>query len=303
MASTITNYTPNIDVQFPVPGADNDTAGFRTNFSNIRDGLTAAYNEISDIQLIQAGIINQLDSVTAPTTINASIVTATTILSADISNTGTITANTISASGNITTNGYFVGDARYLTNISRTDITSVGTLTSLTIEGGDTDATITVNNGNMIISGISTLSFSSTATTTATLVSSMGPGLNANTFTVSSVVGINIGDTFKLYSTETSVHTVFGITTTTNQLTTTPFNPSAALAAGVVAGSNITFNKGVLTGNVSYTYAAPPSSKGSVGDKKGMIFATTANIYVCFADYTFGAVDIWARTATTGQTW
>lgn len=303
MASTITNYSTNIDIQFPVPGADNDTAGFRTNFSNIRDGFIAAYNEISDIQATQAGIINLLDSVNAPTAINATIVTATSVISQDISNAGTITANAIVASGDVSTNGYFIGDASKLTNIPRTDITSLGTLTSLTIEGGDTDATITVNNGNMIITGISTLSFSSTATTSTNLVGSLGAGFNANTLTVVSVAGINIGDTFKLYTTETSVHTVFGITTTTNQLTTTPFNPSAAIAAGVTAGSEIVFNKGVLTGNVSYTYAAPPSSKGSFGDKKGMIFATTANTYICFADYTFGVTDIWARTATTGQVW
>jgi hypothetical protein len=51
-----------------------------------------------------------------------------------------------------------------------------------------------------------------------------------------------------------------------------------------------------------YAAAAPASSKGASGDKKGMTFATSSYVYVCYNDYTNGVADIWARTATTGST-
>ena len=50
MASTITNYSTNIDTTFPMPGVDNDTAGFRNNFAAIKNALTVASGEISVIQ-------------------------------------------------------------------------------------------------------------------------------------------------------------------------------------------------------------------------------------------------------------
>ena len=52
-----------------------------------------------------------------------------------------------------------------------------------------------------------------------------------------------------------------------------------------------------------YVASAPATSKGASGDKKGMVFASSGYVYVCYADYTDGLSDIWARTATTGATW
>lgn len=51
MASTVTEITNVINVNFPVPGADNDSQGFRTNFSNIQQGFNRAATEITDLQL------------------------------------------------------------------------------------------------------------------------------------------------------------------------------------------------------------------------------------------------------------
>lgn len=50
MSSTITQYSNLINVNFPVPGEDNDSQGFRSNFSNIQTALTVASREISSIQ-------------------------------------------------------------------------------------------------------------------------------------------------------------------------------------------------------------------------------------------------------------
>ena len=48
MASNIN--TSNIDTAYPVAGQDNDSQGFRDNFTNINDNFTEAKNEIEDLQ-------------------------------------------------------------------------------------------------------------------------------------------------------------------------------------------------------------------------------------------------------------
>lgn len=59
MASTITQYSNLINVNFPVPGEDNDSQGFRSNFAKIQSALGVASREISTIQ---AGAVNLNDS-------------------------------------------------------------------------------------------------------------------------------------------------------------------------------------------------------------------------------------------------
>ena len=54
MSSTVTNYSSNINTTYPIAGQDNDTQGFRDNFSNIKNSLTAAATEITDIQNLAA---------------------------------------------------------------------------------------------------------------------------------------------------------------------------------------------------------------------------------------------------------
>lgn len=52
VSSTITNYSSAINADFPIPGADNDTQGFRTNYANIKTAFSIASAEISDLQLL-----------------------------------------------------------------------------------------------------------------------------------------------------------------------------------------------------------------------------------------------------------
>ena len=40
----------NINGQYPVAGQDNDSQGFRDNFTNIINNFTFAYNELNDLQ-------------------------------------------------------------------------------------------------------------------------------------------------------------------------------------------------------------------------------------------------------------
>lgn len=50
MTSTVTNYSNNINAAYPIAGVDNDTQGFRENFTNIKNSLGIAATEISDLQ-------------------------------------------------------------------------------------------------------------------------------------------------------------------------------------------------------------------------------------------------------------
>ena len=51
VSSTITNYSGLININFPVSGANNDSQGFRTNFSKIQSALSVASDEITTLQL------------------------------------------------------------------------------------------------------------------------------------------------------------------------------------------------------------------------------------------------------------
>ena len=54
MSSNI--ITSNIDKDFPVPGRDNDSSGFRNNFKSIADNLDVAREEIEELQTDTAKI-------------------------------------------------------------------------------------------------------------------------------------------------------------------------------------------------------------------------------------------------------
>ena len=48
MSSNINTNT--IDTKYPIAGQDNDTQGFRDNFASIKNNLTSAKTEITDLQ-------------------------------------------------------------------------------------------------------------------------------------------------------------------------------------------------------------------------------------------------------------
>lgn len=62
MTSTVTSFSSTIDTAFPVPGADNDTSGFRDNFGAIKNALASAASEITDLQVIQSALISLASS-------------------------------------------------------------------------------------------------------------------------------------------------------------------------------------------------------------------------------------------------
>jgi len=51
MSSTVTNYSKQINTNFPVAGEDNDSQGFRNNFSNIQNAFATTSDEITNLQI------------------------------------------------------------------------------------------------------------------------------------------------------------------------------------------------------------------------------------------------------------
>jgi hypothetical protein len=61
MTSTI--YPNNIDITYPIAGQDNDTQGFRTNFTNIKNNFVTAANEITALQSNTAGLASSISTI------------------------------------------------------------------------------------------------------------------------------------------------------------------------------------------------------------------------------------------------
>jgi hypothetical protein len=51
MSSTSTTFINSINTNYPVPGVDNDTQGFRDNYSNIKNSLAALAGEVGTLQI------------------------------------------------------------------------------------------------------------------------------------------------------------------------------------------------------------------------------------------------------------
>ena len=102
----------NIDVTYPIAGQDNDTQGFRDNFNNIKNNLTTAKNEITDLQSafsLSYGNANvsayltsgNISNISVSGTISANTLTVTSAI--QFANLTTTQINTISAPARGTT--------------------------------------------------------------------------------------------------------------------------------------------------------------------------------------------------------
>lgn len=178
MASRI--VPTNIDVTYPIAGQDNDTKGFRDNFSSIRNNFTVASSEISTIQ-------STLSAVPTYTTvpISSTSIGATGQIAADSSNfyvcTGTnnwatipygvplatFRAANLSASSNVTltsTDTVVVLDSTLGATIAKANIflpSNVGLINGQTLTIA---SNVTVTSAVLIVNGTNTVLYGNTAT-------------------------------------------------------------------------------------------------------------------------------------------
>jgi hypothetical protein len=89
MTSTVTDTISGLDLTYPVAGQDNDTQGFRDNFSKINKAFTATSLEITNLQF-------QLNNAITTSTAFATTI-ATTVTNTVLGNiTATLTATVVS---------------------------------------------------------------------------------------------------------------------------------------------------------------------------------------------------------------
>lgn len=277
MASTATAFIDNIDTTFPVPGVDNDTQGFRDNYITIKSGLTALANEVTGL------MINPLAQVTSLNTLTQLEVSGVATISQLIVNGLDITPD--------------AGGSFNLNTLTATTLTSENVVTpkvTLTPSGsGTTDGIVTLVDKRVLLENIESITLSDESVSVTTQLQSWGGNagpLYDSTLTLASVAGIAVGYKFKLFSTETTTHSVLTINTLTNTITTDPFDPRT-IPNSVTAGSDVVFTKANFVG--IYAGRAPVNLKGAPGDKKGMFFGDDTYQYVCVQDYAGDNADIW----------
>lgn len=107
MASSINPN--NIDGNYPVAGQDNDSQGFRDNFTNIKNNLTFSKSEIEDLQS-KAILTSALTGGSTPT----NDMNGTVLLGAQLQNTTLKKAEFTATTGSVTVN-YNLGHIHYVT--------------------------------------------------------------------------------------------------------------------------------------------------------------------------------------------
>jgi hypothetical protein len=98
------------------------------------------------------------------------------------------------------------------------------------------------------------------------------------------------------------------LTTASNEITNlqNSLSTSSAFTATIVNAVTATVWAGIssfVSTSTTYAIAAPTTSKGSPSDVKGMVFANTASIYVCYKTWANDNSDIWAKVNTVSQSW
>jgi hypothetical protein len=177
MASNI-NPT-NIDITFPIAGQDNDTQGFRDNFRNIKNNLSTAKSEITNLQSILGAapqIVNPPVSLTSGGTAGQVAYDANYFYVCTATNTWTKIPNTSIAYSNANIAAYL---PTYTGNISAGNLN----VTSVTYTNQEIVNTTEVVTGNLTIGGIVT---GNTTTFTGNIITNQK--ILANSLTVTSAI-------------------------------------------------------------------------------------------------------------------
>jgi hypothetical protein len=248
MSSTVTNYSQRINSLYPTPGVDNDTQGFRDNFSNIKNALISAADELTNLQLNQSRLLKTGATVTIQGAVSSGAAGATILV-----NSATITTT---GSEDISTS----------TNHKKVSVMGV---TGMTVGTGRT-----------------------ASTTLAGVHGSSGWPYN-NYFSVADTKELEIGSTFKFYSTSSSTYTIQNISGNVIY-TDSPYDPANLSLNGVTPGDTLDFNIAIATNSIYRGHTAPSSKLGFTGDLPGKMVITSSSLHVCYGEYD-GISNIWSK--------
>ena len=186
MTSTVTSYSSNINVTFPITGVVNSSQGFRDNFSNISNAFTVASDEISDLQLYVDSLLNtpylgnSLTSFTVNGTVTSTYFVGT--LTGDVTSTNITATNLVSQS--ITS-----------------DLISVSTVT---IAGSSNNANISMSDRTLSASGFDSIVLTNlTSQNTGTVAVFANAVPTNNRGTVGDIIGM-------MYATSQTIYICYG---------------------------------------------------------------------------------------------
>jgi hypothetical protein len=261
----------NIDANYPIPGINNDSRGFRDNFSSIKNNLTTAGTEITDLQ-------NKAIVKTALNGVNLNNDMANTLISNAL--VKSFRASTFNIGTDINTSG---SDVK-LINVSQGDV-QYGTITgNTTINFGGWAPTGTQSNVQLILTianSQATIKFpDTTIDSTGNIVSGMGfsarilENYSSNANPAPSSVYTNT------VSVPKDVVKLQYMISTENCGTTLEISP--------ISRGQKTFQVGTRT----------PGGIGAVGDTAGTICGDGTYLYYCVGNYD-GSSIIWKKISLT----
>lgn len=186
MTSTVTNYSNNINVTFPIAGVVNSSQGFRDNFSNISNAFTVASSEISDLQLYVDSLLNTPYLGNNLTGFNVNgYVTATTFV-------GTLTGD-VNATNVTVNNGIIQNITSNLISVS-----------TITIAGSSTSASISMSDRTLSASGFDSIVLTNlTSQNTGTVAVFANAVPTNNRGTVGDIIGM-------MYATSQTIYICYG---------------------------------------------------------------------------------------------
>jgi cytoskeletal protein CcmA (bactofilin family) len=266
------NINPNnINGNFPVAGQDNDSQGFRDNFTNILNNFSFASSEITDLQnsINAVQLVVQTNGNVAPYYANVAqglIVNGKSNLYGDVAAAGnvtiagnlTVTGNIYETStitinqqeivaGNITTSGNIV--TGYIT-------TAQGTGANLTIDP-DGNADVIITAGNVWLTAGNLRSTATTFTIANVYPTSANLFGNASSIYMGATAGNIIsrgGFTGTGYFYANGVNILSGVTGTYSNSNVAAYLPSYAgniTLGNLLVNNNSTFTGNIVTGNLS----------------------------------------------------
>lgn len=313
--------TSSIDVNYPVPGVNNSSQGFRDNFAAIKTNIDTAGAEITDLQqkavLKSALVDSPLNNDLANTLISNAL---TQTFRATTFNLGNGLAGTVSI--DVTAGDVQYGNISGNVNLQFSKWAPAGTQSNVqvilnvsnanagwnvTFPNNVTDGLITleqyVGNGvggyATIPTGVARLHYNFTTIDCGTNIevqpldrprAPQGPGSG----TVTSVNIVSSGNGVSVTGGPITTSGNFVITNT--GVTRLDAGPGISLS-----GSNgaITISSSAISTRIPY--AAAPSNVGSPGDVQGDIKFDGSYVYVCVANYN-GSTAIWRRIGLSSYT-
>ena len=246
--------TNGIDVNYPVPGKNNPSQGFRDNFAGIRVGLDTAYYEISDLQnkvIVKAALENTaVHNDMANTLISNAVVRSFRAATYPL-------GNSISGSKTIDVSK---GDVQYGTIMGDTTLSFGGWAPSST--QSNIQLQLTIGNADAVVSfPITTVNANSEVTN----------GMNFSSILLENYHSNNTPAAETTYTNTVTIP--YGVSELNYNISTTD------------CGSTLDIEPVNRPQKVSQVLHRTPSTTGEPGDKGGTMCTDGTNLYFCIGNY------------------